>query len=60
MSETQNFMVEDQIRDVAEFLLTRGLFQLFRIALYRAVFFCRFLASVREDSPLCKTMVSIT
>ena len=47
--ETHNLQVADRIRNVAEFLLIRGLFLIFLIAIYRAAF-CRVLASVCEDT----------
>ena len=46
--ETHNLQVADRIRNVAEFLLIRGLFLIFLIAIYRAAF-CRVLASVCEE-----------
>ena len=47
MPETQNLLIADRIRDVAEFLIFRGLFLIFLFALYRAAFYC-VLASVCE------------
>ena len=41
-----------QISEVTEFLLSRGLFLIYIIELYRAAF-CRFLAIVCEASLLC-------
>ena len=46
MRETHNFWVAGRIRDVAEFLLIRGLFLVFLIALHRA--FCCVLVGVCE------------
>ena len=40
-----------QIRNVVEYLPIRGVFLIFHIAFYRAVFFCRVLAIVYEALP---------
>ena len=43
----QNSRSQVGIRHIAKVLLIRGFFILFPISIHRAVFFCRFLASVK-------------